>query len=188
MGKPHIDVFNRFTERYFDLCRKSGKEQYLVPYLMSSHPGSTLRDAVELALYLKKNNCTPEQVQDFYPTPGTVSTCEFYTGLNPLTLKPVFVETDPHVKKMQRALLQWNRRENAPLVREALKACGREDLIGPGPACLVRAEGESAVQTSLKSAKNVAGSSGKNRSVRKYGQSSPEKRERMQKKDPKKKR
>ncbi|MCQ2426535.1 MAG: YgiQ family radical SAM protein [Lachnospiraceae bacterium] len=189
MGKPHIDVFNRFTERYFDLCRKCGKEQYLVPYLMSSHPGSTLNDAVELALYLKKNNCTPEQVQDFYPTPGTVSTCEFWTGLNPLTMKPVFVVTDPREKKLQRALLQWSRPENAPLVREALKECGREELIGSGPSCLVRAENASPSRSARNGAKNVAKAreNGEKRGTgRKYGRSplsgTPQKQKTEQKK------
>ncbi len=155
MGKPSVDVYRRFTERYFDLSHRCGKDQYLVPYLMSSHPGSTLRDAVELAVYLKNNHCTPEQVQDFYPTPGTISTCEFYTGIDPLTGKPVFVETDPHEKKLQRALLQWYKHENAPLIREALIRCGREDLIGSAPGCLVPAESRTRGETSPVGAKKV---------------------------------
>ena len=141
MGKPKIRVFERFSEKYFALCGRAGREQYLVPYLMSSHPGSTLRDAVELAVYLHENGCTPEQVQDFYPTPGTASTVMYYTGIDPMTGKPVPVTDDPHRKQLQRALLQYNRPENAALVREALRAVGREELIGYGRECLVRPEG-----------------------------------------------
>ena len=137
MGKPHIETFNRFVKRFYQLTEKAGKEQYLVPYLMSSHPGSTLKDAVQLAVYLKKNRIRPEQVQDFYPTPGTVSTCMFYTGIDPLSGKQVFVPKDPKEKAMQRALLQYYRPEMRPQVIEALKRAGREDLIGTGPDCLV---------------------------------------------------
>ncbi|MBQ9468236.1 MAG: YgiQ family radical SAM protein [Clostridia bacterium] len=140
MGKPPVGVYDAFREKYFALTKKVGKEQYLVPYLMSSHPGSTLKDAVELALYLKKSGYSPEQVQDFYPTPGTVSTCMYYTGLDPLTGKKVFVTTDYEEKRMQRALLQWGKKENAPLVRRALVKAGRADLIGYGPHCLVPPE------------------------------------------------
>ena len=140
MGKPSFDVYERFRKRYFELSKEIGKEQYLVPYLMSSHPGSTLKDAIELALYLKKNNYAPEQVQDFYPTPGTASTVMYYTGINPLTGKSVYVATDYHEKQLQRALLQYSVPKNAPLVREALKKAGREDLIGFGKECLVRPE------------------------------------------------
>jgi hypothetical protein len=104
---------------------------------MSSHPGSHIEDAVELALYLKKNDCRPEQVQDFYPTPGTASTVMYYTGINPLDGKKVYTETDYNTRRMQRALLQWSRPENAPLIREALRKCSREDLIGNGNNCLV---------------------------------------------------
>ena len=138
MGKPDIDVFERFKKRYFELSAACGKEQYLVPYLMSSHPGSTLNEAVELALYLKKWNYSPEQVQDYYPTPGTASTVMFYTGVDPFTMKEVFVPTDYEEKQIQRALLQYRKPENADLVRRALKKCGREDLIGFGAECLVR--------------------------------------------------
>ena len=137
MGKPHIETFNRFVKRFYQLTEKEGKEQYLVPYLMSSHPGSTLKDAVQLAVYLKKNRIRPEQVQDFYPTPGTVSTCMFYTGIDPLSGKQVFVPKDPKEKAMQRALLQYYRPEMRPQVIETLKRAGREDLIGTGPDCLV---------------------------------------------------
>ena len=137
MGKPHIEAYLEFSKRYFKFSKNEGKEQYLVPYLMSSHPGSTLKDAVELALFLKKIGIRPEQVQDFYPTPGTVSTCMFYTGLDPYTLKEVYVAKDPHEKAMQRALLQYFNPKNADLVREALRKAGRNDLIGFGEKCLV---------------------------------------------------
>lgn len=142
MGKPDFAVYQKFRKRYFELCQKVGKEQYLVPYLMSSHPGSTLADALELALCLKRDHYAPEQVQDYYPTPGTASTVMFYTGINPLTMKPVYVATDYHEKQLQRALLQYNRPQNADLVREALTKLGREDLIGYGAECLVRPERE----------------------------------------------
>ena len=138
MGKPNISVYEKFKKKYFDLCREYGKEQYLVPYLMSSHPGSTLADAVELAVYLKKSGYAPEQVQDFYPTPGTVSTTMFYTGINPLNGKSVYVPRTYEEKKLQRALLQYNRPENRKTVIDALKKCHREDLIGFSPDCLVR--------------------------------------------------
>ena len=140
MGKPPISVYNRFKNRYFELTKSFGKEQYLVPYLMSSHPGSRLEDALELALYLKEWGYSPEQVQDFYPTPGTASTVMFYTGIDPFSGKKVFCETDYHQKQLQRALLQWSKPANAPLVREALIACHREDLIGYTKDCLVKPE------------------------------------------------
>ena len=140
MGKPDFAVYQRFRKRYFELTKEMGKEQYLVPYLMSSHPGSTLEDALELALCLKRDHYAPEQVQDYYPTPGTASTVMFYTGINPLDMKPVYVATDYHEKQLQRALLQYNRPQNAPLVREALRKLHREDLIGYGAECLVRPE------------------------------------------------
>ncbi len=140
MGKPSVRVYNEFEKRYYKYCKEYKKEQYLVPYLMSSHPGSTLREAVELALYLKRHNMRPEQVQDFYPTPGTISTCMFYTGLDPMTMKPVYVPRSPEEKAMQRALLQYSRPENREIVRTALRRAGREDLIGFGPNCLVPPE------------------------------------------------
>ena len=140
MGKPPAAVYERFLDKYASLNKRYGKDQFLVPYLMSSHPGSTLADAVELALYLKKHNARPEQVQDFYPTPGTISTCMYYTGIDPTTMKEVYVPRSPKEKAMQRALLQYTVPKNAPLVREALRACGRQDLIGTGPKCLVRPE------------------------------------------------
>lgn len=140
MGKPSFSVYEAFRRKYFKLSEECGKEQYLVPYLMSSHPGSTLNDAIELALCLKRAHYAPEQVQDYYPTPGTASTVMFYTGINPLDMKKVYVPTDYHEKQLQRALLQFNRPQNAPLVREALRRAGREDLIGYGEDCLVPPE------------------------------------------------
>ena len=137
MGKPEIGVYEKFRKEYFRLSEKHGLEQYLVPYLMSSHPGSTMADAVTLACWLKKWGYAPEQVQDFYPTPGTISTAMYYTGIHPLTGKPVYVATDYKEKQMQRALLQFSKPQNAHLVREALRYAGREDLIGDGPSCLV---------------------------------------------------
>ena len=140
MGKPDFSVYQGFRKKFFEITGEMGKEQYLVPYLMSSHPGSTLNDAIELALCLKRDHYAPEQVQDYYPTPGTASTVMYYTGINPLDMKPVYVATDYHEKQLQRALLQYNRPQNADLVREALVKAGREDLIGYGEECLVRPE------------------------------------------------
>ena len=141
MGKPGRDVYDAFCEKYARINREIGKEQYLVPYLISSHPGSDLAAAIELAEYLRDINHQPEQVQDFYPTPGTLSTCMFYTGFDPRTGKPVYVPRSPEEKAMQRALLQFRRPQNFPLVREALRRAGREDLIGTGRNCLVPPEG-----------------------------------------------
>ena len=138
MGKPHNKVYETFRQRYDSLNKKYGKEQYLVPYLMSSHPGCTLADAVALACWLNRSGRQPEQVQDFYPTPGTLSTCMYYTGLDPRTMEPVFVPKTPHEKAMQRALMQWKRPEKRALVLEALKLTHREDLIGYGKECLLR--------------------------------------------------
>lgn len=137
MGKPKISVYNRFEKRFYELTKSIGKKQYLVPYLMSSHPGSTLNDAIELSLFLKRNRLHPEQVQDFYPTPGTVSTCMFYTGLDTYTLEPVYVPRTPEEKAEQRALLQYFKPENKQIVLSALKKCKRFDLIGTGDNCLV---------------------------------------------------
>ncbi len=138
MGKPDFKIYEKFKDRYFELTKSFGMEQYLVPYLMSSHPGSTLSDAVKLAEYIKRWNYNPEQVQDFYPTPGTASTVMFYTGLNPFTMKSVYVPKTAEEKRMQRALLQCGDPKNADLVREALKKCHREDLIGYDKKCLVK--------------------------------------------------
>lgn len=137
MGKPGRDVYDAFCARYKDVNARLGKRQYLVPYLMSSHPGSDIHAAIELACYLRDIGFYPEQVQDFYPTPGTLSTCMFYTGLDPRTMKPVFVARSPEDKVMQRVLLQYRLPKNQPLVRKALRLAGREDLIGYGKNCLV---------------------------------------------------
>ena len=164
MGKPHIETYRAFADKFYRITKKLGKKQYLVPYLMSSHPGSTLKEAVELALFLKENHIHPEQVQDFYPTPGTVSTCMFYTGMDPYTLKPVFVPRTPEQKAMQRALLQYFLPQNRELVLKALRLAGRQDLIGSGPDCLVSAPagGKSAGERSGRSANR--GNSGAKRS------------------------
>lgn len=138
MGKPHIETYIEFSKRYFELSHNSGKEQYLVPYLMSSHPGSTLDDAIELALFLKKRGIRPEQVQDFYPTPGTISTCMFYTGIDPYTMKEVFVAKTYEEKAMQRALLQYYNPKNRDIIEKALVKAGRYDLIGMGTKCLIK--------------------------------------------------
>ncbi len=137
MGKPGIAVYNKFEKRFYELTKSVGKKQYLVPYLMSSHPGSTKKDAIELAVFLKKHNLHPEQVQDFYPTPGTVSTCMFYTGLDPTNLQSVYVPRTAEEKAEQRALLQYFKPENREKVLAALKKEERYDLIGNGPNCLV---------------------------------------------------
>ena len=138
MGKPSRAVYDRFVEKYRTVNRELGKKQYLVPYLMSSHPGSTLKEAVELAEYVRDMGYDPEQVQDFYPTPSTMSTCMYYTGVDPRTMKPVYVPRSQHEKALQRALIQYRRPENYDLVREALERAGRRDLIGFGPKCLIR--------------------------------------------------
>lgn len=138
MGKPSHDVYEAFTKKYEKMNERIGMKQFLVPYLMSSHPGSTLNDAIELALYLKKINHMPEQVQDFYPTPSTLSTCMYYTGLDPRTMEPVYVPKSPKEKQMQRALMQYKNPANYEIVVEALKKAGRADLIGYGSQCLIR--------------------------------------------------
>ena len=139
MGKPRNAVYNKFVDKYFALNRQHGMNQYLVPYLMSSHPGSTLKEAVELAEYIREMGYNPEQVQDFYPTPSTLSTVMYYTGLDPRTMDKVYVPTDPHEKAMQRALIQYRNPKNYYLVKEALLKAHREDLIGSDPKCLIRA-------------------------------------------------
>ena len=140
MGKPPVRVFEEFCEKYGEMNQRQGKKQYLVPYLMSSHPGSRLGDAVRLAEYLKVHGIRPEQVQDFYPTPGTESTCMYYTGLDPRTMQPVYVPKSYHEKELQRALLQWFVPGKRKLVEEALEKAKRTDLIGYGPRCLLRPE------------------------------------------------
>ena len=173
MGKPRIEVYEAFRRKYFDLCGEAGLEQYLVPYLMSSHPGTTMRDAVDMAVWLKKWGYSPEQVQDFYPTPGTISTVMYYTGIHPMTGKRVAVTTDYHEKQLQRALLQYSRPENANLVREALKLAGREDLIGSSPECLVRAafgrDGRGGAYTPDAKARRASGSHSRTSASRNSG-------------------
>ena len=137
LGKPSAGVYWDFVREYKKMNEKLGKKQYLVPYLMSSHPGSTLKEAIELAEYLQQLGYMPEQVQDFYPTPSTISTCMYYTGLDPQTMQPVSVATNPHEKAMQRALIQYRNPDNYDLVREALLKAGREDLIGFDEKCLI---------------------------------------------------
>ncbi len=138
LGKPAPEVYREFVDRYNRMNEKLGKKQYLVPYLMSSHPGATLDEAIELAEYLRDIHYMPEQVQDFYPTPSTISTCMYYTGLDPRDMTPVYTATNPHEKAMQRALMQYRNPKNYELVKEALERAGRTDLIGFGPKCLIR--------------------------------------------------
>jgi uncharacterized radical SAM protein YgiQ len=165
MGKPSNDVYEKFVQKCDKINKKLGKEQYLVPYLMSSHPGSTLKDAIALAEYIRDIGYMPEQVQDFYPTPSTISTCIYYTGVDPRTMEPVYVAKNPHEKAMQRALIQYKNPENYDLVKEALIKEHREDLIGFGEGCLIPPR--KIVKTASGNQKNKAGSnsdkpSGKN--------------------------
>lgn len=138
MGKPHIETYKKFCDKFYKLTGRMSKDQYIVPYLMSSHPGSTLKDAVELALFCKRENIHPKQVQDFYPTPGTISTCMFYTGIDPYTMKEVYVPKTEEEKSMQRSLLQYFIPENKQKVIKALIKAGRKDLIGYDSKCLVQ--------------------------------------------------
>lgn len=138
LGKPENSVYQAFCKKYADINKKLGKPQYLVPYLMSSHPGSTLKEAIALAEYLRDHHLSPEQVQDFYPTPSTISTCMYYTGVDPRNMQPVFVEHNPHGKAMQRALIQYKNPKNYDLVHEALVQAHRTDLIGFDKKCLIK--------------------------------------------------
>ena len=168
MGKPAVSSFETFCKNFYAATKRAGKEQYLVPYLMSSHPGSRLQDAVELAVFLKKHRMRPEQVQDFYPTPGTISTAMFYTGLDPYTLKPVYVARTPQEKRQQRILLQYFKPENRKEVAAALIAAGRRDLIGSGPDCLIpAAPGQQ--NRPQQGAKRPEQQGGKGRNQRTYG-------------------
>ncbi len=175
MGKPHIETYERFEKKFYQLTKSIGKEQYLVPYLMSSHPGCTLNDAVDLAVFLKKHNIRPEQVQDFYPTPGTISTAMFYTGLDPYTLEPMYVPRKPEEKHLQRALLQYYKKENKELVIKALNMTKRRELIGYGQDCLVtpseyaneRSKNEKNKQKKSDGSLRSAGNSQKRGNVRK---------------------
>ena len=142
MGKPSNAVYEKFVSTFNAYTKEIGKEQYVLPYLMSSHPGSTMKEAVELAEFCRDLGFNPEQVSDFYPTPSTISTCIYYTGVDPRTMEDVYCPRSPHEKAMQRALIQYRNPKNRALVREALVAAHREDLIGFGPQCLVKPEKE----------------------------------------------
>ena len=137
MGKPEHRIYEEFTRQFKKMNERLGMDQYLVPYLMSSHPGSTLKEAVELAEYCRDLGYMPEQVQDFYPTPSTISTCMYYTGLDPRTMEPIYVPKSSHEKAMQRALIQYREPRNYDLVKEALLKAGRNDLIGFDKKCLI---------------------------------------------------
>ncbi|HEY8087638.1 MAG TPA: DUF3362 domain-containing protein, partial [Polyangiaceae bacterium] len=140
MKKPPIEHYERFAQMFCKASEEAGKEQYLVPYFITGHPGSTLKDTIELALYLKSNDMRPRQVQDFIPTPMAVATTMFHTGLDPLTMKPVYTATDLREKRMMKALIFWWDEASWPLAREALRKAGRGDLVGRGPHCLVPGE------------------------------------------------
>ena len=157
MGKPHIEAYRKFQDKFYKMTGQIGKEQYLVPYLMSSHPGSTLKEAVELAQFLKSLKMRPEQVQDFYPTPGTISTCMFYTELDPYTMKKVYVPKTAEEKGMQRALLQYFKPENRRRCIEALIKAPRTDLIGMGKDCLVKPDEQYSAYLREKAAKQQSG-------------------------------
>ncbi|ATD55578.1 YgiQ family radical SAM protein [Clostridium chauvoei] len=161
MGKPSGDTYDRFSEKFFKINKQLGKEQYLIPYLMSSHPGSGLREAIELAEYLRDIKYQPEQVQDFYPTPGTLSTTMFYTGLDPITMEEVYIPKSKEEKAMQRALLQFKNPKNYNLVYDALMKAEREDLIGNGPKCLIKSKADRYLASFKKS--NSSGYQGKNK-------------------------
>lgn len=138
MQKPHFDLYEKFSKKYYEINQRFGKKQFLVPYLMSSHPGCELSDAIELAEYLHKNRIHVEQVQDFYPTPGTLSTCMYYTEVDPRTMKKIYVAKTGHEKALQRALMQYNKEKNYALVKEALETANRKDLIGNNDKCLIK--------------------------------------------------
>lgn len=157
MGKPHIESYIKFAKRYFELSKSIGKEQYIVPYLMSSHPGSTLNDAIELALFIKQQKLHPEQVQDFYPTPGTISTAMFYTELDPYTLEKVYVAKKSEDKAMQRALMRYFDPKNQKIVEKALIMAHRQDLIGTDSKCLIKGSAKPLVQNNNRNNKNKYG-------------------------------
>ena len=138
MGKPQNCVYEKFIDKYYKFNDRAGKKQFVVPYLMSSHPGSDMKEAVKLAEYLRDIGYNPQQVQDFYPTPSTMSTVMYYTGVDPRTMEPVYTPKNPHEKAMQRALMQYRNPANYELVKEALHIAGREDLIGFGRECLIK--------------------------------------------------
>ena len=154
MSKPAFEAYRKFNKRFYEITKSINKKQYLVPYLMSSHPGCTLKHALAMALFLKEEGINPEQVQDFYPTPGTISTAMYYSGLDPYTLKPVYVPVGEE-KAMQRALLQYNNPKNRALVIKALTLLNRRDLIGYGKNQLVRPIGKGAKEQQTKKGKNI---------------------------------
>ncbi len=166
LGKPQHAVYEEFSRQYRKMNERLNKKQYLVPYLMSSHPGSTWKEAVKLAEYCRDLGYMPEQVQDFYPTPSTISTCMYYTGLDPRTMAPVYVPKSLHEKEMQRALIQYRKPGNRALVEEALKLAGREDLIGYGPGCLLRPKGKRETAAEKKGRSASAVRSGKKKTIR----------------------
>ncbi|NTV89442.1 MAG: DUF3362 domain-containing protein, partial [Clostridiales bacterium] len=171
MGKPGRRQYDRFVNKFYEINKNLGKEQYLVPYLVSSHPGSDLSAAIELAEYLKEINYSPEQVQDFYPTPGTLATCMFHTGLDPRDMKPVYIPRSQNEKSMQRALLQYRKKENYQIVKQALIETGREDLIGNGARCLIRPESQ-AGNTGFKKVNGSQPGNARNKSFRADGRKS----------------
>ena len=174
MGKPENSVYEAFIKKYKATNAKLGKEQYVVPYLMSSHPGSTIKEAVKLAEYLRDLGYMPEQVQDFYPTPSTISTCMYYTGLDPRTMKEVYTPKSPHEKAMQRALIQYRNPKNYDLVLEALTLAGREDLIGYEKRCLIRPkEGRGGYGSPNYGGGKSTGKGGSGRTAGKSGNSKP---------------
>lgn len=172
MQKPAGEIYDKFRQKFFDINRQLGLDQYIIPYLMSSHPGSTLDCAIELAEYLRDIHYQPEQVQDFYPTPGTLSTTMFYTGLDPRTMKPVYVPKSREEKAMQRALLQFSQPRNYDLVYQALVKAGREDLIGFGPRCLIKPRGEFSTSPKKGGAKSSTNRSGGGKSSQSKGNNS----------------
>ncbi len=168
MGKPGNLVYRKFTKEYYDVNRKLNQDQYLVPYFMSSHPGSSLKEAVELAEYIRALGYMPEQVQDFYPTPSTISTCMYYTGLDPRTMRPVYIPDNPHEKAMQRALIQYKNPAMYDLAEEALIKAGRQDLIGFGSKCLLRPRKKGGMyeKNGMVNPKNIGKKAGKKRTIR----------------------
>ena len=169
MGKPEHIVYRGFVDRYQRVNKKYGKEQFLVPYLMSSHPGSGLKEAVTLAEYLRELGYMPEQVQDFYPTPSTISTCMYYTGLDPRTMEKVYVPKNPHEKAMQRALIQYRNPANYELVKEALMKAGRQDLIGFDKKCLIHPRKEKWQEKAWEKRKNKVGKNSRRRNQKTSG-------------------
>ncbi|MCX7711076.1 MAG: YgiQ family radical SAM protein [Clostridia bacterium] len=178
MGKPTRKVYDKFVKKFYEINKKINKEQYLVPYMISGHPGSDLNAAIELAEYLRDMGYTPEQVQDFYPTPGTLSTCMYYTGIDPRTMRKVYVPRTPREKAMQRALLQYRKKENYILVHDALVEAGREDLIGFGKKCLIRPKGAARFAEKRREEKNKRDSNKKDIEKREYGKRDANKKDR----------